>query len=109
MIYHLTTHDAWEKTLNSFKEYYQHPSLKTEGFIHCSYRDQVADSANLHFPNEDELVVLFIVEKRIKELIRTEASRNGELFPHIYGQLPLDAVEELKIITRNSEGKFEFE
>jgi len=108
MIYHLITHEIWEKTLNSNKPIYEPASFKTEGFIHCSFAEQIAESANLHFPEQTELVVLHIVEKRIKNIIKTEASRQGILFPHIYGELPLDAVEELSIMVRNSEGVFEW-
>jgi uncharacterized protein (DUF952 family) len=108
MIYHLTTHTIWQKTLDSNKGFYKHPSLESEGFIHCSFQEQVAESANLHFPEEEELVILYIVERRIKELVKSEASRKGELFPHVYGPMPLEAIEEVRILMRNSEGKFEF-
>jgi uncharacterized protein (DUF952 family) len=108
MIYHLTTHDAWQKTLDSNKGFYKNESLASEGFIHCSYKDQVAGSANTHFKQMDELVILFIVEKRVKDILKAEPSRGGELFPHLYGPLPLEAVEEVRIIMRNNEGKYEF-
>jgi uncharacterized protein (DUF952 family) len=34
MILHITTHTAWEKA--KMKGEYSAPSLKSEGFIHCS-------------------------------------------------------------------------
>ena len=106
MIYHLTTHTAWQKTLDSGKEFYIAASLDTEGFIHCSYRDQVAESAKLHFEGEDELVLLHIVEKRIKEILKPELSRKGDVFPHVYGALPLEAIEEVYVLVREKDGKF---
>lgn len=109
MIYHLTTHSLWQKTMDSDKGLYRNDSLQSEGFIHCSYKDQVAESANLHFPNEAELVILFIVEKRIKNILKAEPSRSGALFPHIYGPLPFEAIEEVRILTRNKAGLFEFD
>ena len=37
---------------------YRAASLAMEGFIHCSYRDRVAESARLYFPGNGDLVVL---------------------------------------------------
>lgn len=108
MIYHLTTHDNWQKTLDSNKGFYKSDSLSTEGFIHCSYKEQVATSANTHFKQAEELVILFIVEKRVRDILKSEPSRGGELFPHLYGPMPLEAVEEVRILVRNSKGLFEF-
>ncbi|NBV14163.1 MAG: DUF952 domain-containing protein [Sphingobacteriia bacterium] len=101
MIYHLTTSKIWEEALRL--EIYITSSLKTEGFIHCSFRDQVIQSANLHFKEESELILLHIVDKRLGDLLKIEPSRNGELFPHIYGPLPLEAIEDQTILQRNNQ------
>jgi uncharacterized protein (DUF952 family) len=53
-------------------------------------------------------VILFIVEKRVRDILKSEPSHGGELFPHLYGPMPLEAVEEVRILVRNSEGLFEF-
>lgn len=109
MIYHLVTLKGWEKYLHNLGQDFKSPSLKTEGFIHCSEKSQLLESAQLHFEGEDELVVLFLVEKRLKGILKREPSRNGELFPHIYGPIPVGAIETTKNLVRNKEGVFEFE
>jgi len=106
LIYHLTTVGLWEKALDS--GFYHAPSLDSEGFIHCSTREQLLRSATLHFREEEELIVLAIVDRRVREHLRWEPSRNGELFPHIYHKLPLDAVETTYMLSRNQQGEWEF-
>ena len=63
-----------------------------DGFIHLSARKQVATTAAVHFCNEADLIVLEIDTARSGAALRWEPSRDGELFPHFYGVLPLSAV-----------------
>lgn len=86
---------------------YKIPSLVAEGFIHCSTRAQLLESAQKHFEGHDRLVVLHIVEKRVKDLLKWEPSRDGALFPHIYGAIPVEAIEDLEILSRNAQGEWE--
>jgi uncharacterized protein (DUF952 family) len=104
MIYHITTHEAWERAL----ELGQHKtdSLKTEGFIHCSEESQVLESANKHYAEHDSVVVLHIVEKHVKDILKREPSRGGQLFPHLYAPLPLEAVEDQSLLQRGPDGGF---
>ena len=104
MIYHLTTPRAWELALS--RGFYESPSLAAEGFIHCSTKEQLLESARLHFVGHDRLLVLRIAEKAVEKRLRWEPSRNGELFPHIYGSVPLDAVEDQHYLTRNEAGEW---
>lgn len=104
MIYHLTTTEAWEKALQT--GVYSHPSLKTEGFIHCSEENQVLESAAKYFGDSDDVVVLYIVERHVKSILKREPSRDGALFPHLYGVLPLEAVENQSFLLRNPDGTF---
>ncbi|RMG30742.1 MAG: DUF952 domain-containing protein [Bacteroidetes bacterium] len=108
MIYHLVTTQAWERFLREDRDIYRPPSLKTEGFIHCSTRAQLLDTAQRHFEGEEQLVVLGIVEKRIKPLLKWEPGREGQVFPHIYGGLPVSAIETTDLLSRNAAGEWEF-
>lgn len=101
MIYHITDAPLWEKALVA--EYYRHPSLKTEGFIHCSTKDQLGPTADRFFGGVDQIIVLSIVERRIPGMVKWEDAPDvtpPQKFPHIYGPLPLDAIEDVSIITR---------
>ena len=107
MIYHLVKPETWEKYLQNMQKNFSVPSLKTEGFIHCSESHQLLESANRHFPDSDELVVLCLVEKRVKHFLKREHSRNGDLFPHLYGTIPPGAIETTETLIRNQQGSFE--
>jgi uncharacterized protein (DUF952 family) len=101
MIYHITDTALWEKALAG--EFYRHPSLKEEGFIHCSSKDQLGPTADRYFAGVDEIIVLSIVERRIPGQVKWEMADSvtpPQEFPHIYGPLPLDAIEDVSIITR---------
>jgi uncharacterized protein (DUF952 family) len=106
-IFHLVTPARWEKAL--IEGYYRPESLKTEGFIHCSTWDQLLESAERHYKNEDSMVVIFIIEKHVKKTLVWEKSRNGEDFPHIYGEFPFEAVDTTRLLVRNAQGKFELQ
>ena len=106
-IFHLVIPARWEKAL--IEGYYRPDSLKTEGFIHCSTWDQLLESAEIHFPKEDQLVVTYIIEKHVRKDLKWEPGRNGVDFPHLYCQFPFGAVETTRMLIRNAQGKFELE
>lgn len=72
-------------------ERYAPPSFDTEGFIHASYRDDVAESARLHFPAGSALEVLRIDPRRLDVPVIGAATPRGEM-PHIKGSIPSVAV-----------------
>jgi uncharacterized protein (DUF952 family) len=92
-IYHITTMPAWQAAQR--QNGYVHPSLETEGFIHCSYRDQVAETAQVHFKGQTGLLLLCIEPTRLKAELKSEVSRSGAAFPHLFGPLNLDAVAKV--------------
>src|SRR4051794_7886383 len=65
---------------------------RTDGFIHFSAADQVAETAARHFVGPPPLTLLVVDAERFGAELRWEASRGGALFPHLYAALPLDAV-----------------
>jgi len=68
------------------------PDDLRDGFIHLSTRGQLAGTLERHFAGETGLVVLEIAAARLHADLKWEQSRDGALFPHLYGVLPLDAV-----------------
>ena len=54
VIYHVTTAGDWEAARQ--KGAYEHPSLKAEGFIHCSQENQVAGVLDRYFTGQTNLV-----------------------------------------------------
>jgi uncharacterized protein (DUF952 family) len=63
-----------------------------DGYIHLSCGSQLAATVARHFSGVGGLVVAAVDLARLGDAVRWEPSRGGELFPHIYGVLPRDAV-----------------
>ena len=61
-----------------------------DGYIHFSSQDQVAETLALHFAGQSDLVLVEVDTARLD--IKWEPSRGGQLFPHLYGKLPLEPV-----------------
>ena len=69
------------------------PFDRSSGFIHCSTREQVADTAARVFGQEPTLVVVAVETEALGEAVRwEEAPDRGGMFPHVYGPLPKAAV-----------------
>ena len=103
LIYHIIDKHAWDPA--SAGEY-RADSLATEGFIHCSNRDQVARVANLFYADRTELLVLCIDADRLTSSVRDEDPGTGELFPHVYGPISRDAIVAVTSLIRDSAGRW---
>ena len=112
LILHLASNDAW---LAAVKEgCYHSDSLPTEGFIHCSKTSQIVDVANTFYRGQRGLVLLVINPTKLQPELKWEPpaepepthARKGELFPHIYGPLNLDAVTRVIPFEPDVDGMF---
>jgi uncharacterized protein (DUF952 family) len=69
------------------------PVDEADGFVHLSSGTQLAGTAAKHFRGRAGLVLLEVDPARLPEgALRWEVSRGGELFPHLYADLPHAAV-----------------
>lgn len=67
-----------------------------DGYIHLSSETQVRGTLELHFRGQRALVLLSVAVDRLPESsLRWEPSRDGQLFPHLYGPLPVSAVMQV--------------
>ena len=95
-IFHLAVPDDWATafTTGEYRMSTRGVTLEQEGFIHCSTRAQMQDTANRFYGDLDQLVVLTVDPQLVPSPIRWEppAPDVETLFPHIYGPLPIAAV-----------------
>lgn len=105
-IYHLTTRSAWNKAQQDGS--YSHPSLQAEGFIHCAKEEQVLGVANSLYRTRDDLIALKIDTKKLESRLQNDCTASGTLFPHIYGPINLDAVEEISELVPGNTGALEW-
>lgn len=85
---------------------YRPPSLEREGFIHFSHDRQLLPSAERFFAGRDDVIVLAVDARRLGAQLRLEPA-DGQLFPHLYGPLELDAVIEALPLPRGADGHFD--
>lgn len=114
MILHITRRADWADA--QAQGFYVTPSLESEGFIHCSTAGQVVRVANSVFPGQEDLILLQIDRDKLTAPIKFEApvhipgtapkTTDGELFPHIYGKINLDAVIGIIDFPPNADGTF---
>ncbi len=104
MIYKICTQNEWDRAVEK-GVYLGSPDDERDGFIHFSTWEQVAKTREKHFKGQTDLLLIAVDEEKIKEDIKYEPSRGGDLFPHLYGQLKLDAVIWVKPVERALEGE----
>ena len=94
LIYHITTKTGWKVATK--EGYYEAASLESEGFIHCSKAEQVAGVLDRYYHGKVELVKLVINPYKLTSKLQFDFSPSvGEAFPHIYGYINLDAIEDV--------------
>ncbi len=84
---------------------YRPASLAREGFIHLSTEAQWQKTAARFFAGRTGLVLLAIDPERAGAEVRFEPA-DGELFPHLYGPLPLAAVLEVHVVAEDAAGRW---
>jgi uncharacterized protein (DUF952 family) len=79
-----------------------------DGYIHFSTAAQVFETAFRHFTGASDLVLMAVAAPMLGEALRWEPSRGGDLFPHLYGPLPLAAVRWTKPLPLGADGRHVF-
>jgi uncharacterized protein (DUF952 family) len=114
VILHIVRRSEWERA--RVRGAYAPAGFATDGFIHCSTPAQALATANRFFCGQRDLLLLCIDEHRLTAPLRYEAAtqpagapsgahREG-LFPHLYGELNLDAVTEVIEFPCSGDGSF---
>ena len=68
------------------------PVDHADGYIHMSTAEQLAETLAKHFAGQQGLVIAEVDLAQLDKAVRWEESRGGQLFPHLYGTLPMTAV-----------------
>jgi uncharacterized protein (DUF952 family) len=119
-IIHLASNDAWLAAVGPAALWrgkrgeYHADSLSTEGFIHCSTNSQIVGVANTFYHGQHGLVLLVLDPEKLDSELKWEPpaepepthAREGELFPHVYGPLNLDAVTNVIPFEPDADGNF---
>ena len=105
IIFHITKGDAWARAKADGS--YRTEMFPIEGFIHCSTADQVIQVANVRFRGQTGLVLLSIDTDKVNpEIVYENLEGGSQLFPHIYGELNIDAVAQVADFGPGANGHF---
>jgi len=106
-IFHITT--AREARDAAQSGTYAPEAFDADGFIHCSYARQVRSVANRFLAGAADLVLLEIDCSRLTCRVVDENLEGGtDLFPHVYGRLPMSAVVHVHEFPCGADGRFDW-
>ena len=91
LIYKICSEELWREA-SAAGVFKGAPVDLADGYIHLSTAAQVQDTAAKHFAGQEDLVLIAVDPAMLGDALRWEPSRGGNLFPHLYGALALDAV-----------------
>ena len=96
-LFHLALKGDWEQAQDSGTYQWSTRGMRlTEvGFIHCSWQEQVPKTFERFYADAGEILLLEIDPIRLNSPLRADAIPTGELFPHLYGPLPIEAVRSI--------------
>lgn len=103
-IFHLALPEDWAAAFaaGEYTTSTRGKTLEDVGFIHCSTSDQIEATAQRFYADLTQLVVLTIDPALVPSTIVFEPPAPGAdtLFPHLYGPLPIAAVNRTLFWTR---------
>ena len=104
-IFHITRQVDWDRAIQDRS--YRADTLETQGFIHCSTKEQIIQTANTYYHAKTGLILLCINSNEVRSEIRFENLEGGDtMFPHIYGPLNLEAVIKSYKFEPEQDGSF---
>jgi uncharacterized protein (DUF952 family) len=106
-IYHICRAEEWHRAEASGR-YAGSSQDAADGFIHFSTAAQVLESAAKHRAGQSGLVLVAVDPAQLGAALKWEVSRGEQLFPHLYGALPLEAVLRVDALPLGADGRHVF-
>lgn len=104
-IYRLVRPDRWAEAMQAGTFTGEADDVR-DGFIHFSTAGQLPGTLEKHYSDHDRLALVEVPVAELGETLKWESSRGGDLFPHLYGDLPMLAVATLRLIRRGEDGEW---
>lgn len=103
-IYKICSKDEWDAAAAQ-GSYAGSADDARDGFIHFSTFEQLRETLRRYFAGQADLVALVVTVSALGESdLRWEPSRGGDLFPHLYGPLPVTAVAQVISMIEGADG-----
>lgn len=105
-IYKVASRDVYEASVAAGR-FLGQPVDHADGFIHFSTAGQLGETIRLYFAGLGGQVLFQVAAPPLGPALRWEPSRNGALFPHLYGELPMSAIANLAHVDVPADGKLQ--
>ncbi len=110
-VFKICSHASWREAAAAGR-YGGSPADVADGFIHLSTATQVGETARKYFAGQGDLVLVAVDTDVLGKLsggaLQWEPSRGGDLFPHLYGDLPVAAVSWVQRLPIGANGRHVF-
>jgi uncharacterized protein (DUF952 family) len=103
LIYKISPRQPWAEAQNK-GVFDGAPIDFADGYIHFSAAHQVRETATKYFINVPDLVLAAIDTAALGSALKWEASRGGDIFPHLYGPLQMSAVTTVYDMPLDADG-----
>lgn len=113
-IFHIAVASDWDAAVASgqYLTSTYGVTIEEEGFIHASTAEQLQATAARYYAGLDEpLVVLVMDEDRLQAggvPVLHEEVAPGLVFPHLYAELPVDLVDDVRPASFDDAGRLVF-
>jgi glutathione S-transferase len=110
-IFHLAIDVDWIEVLSTDGRYRRSTvgrTLAEEGFVHCSFSEQLQATADRFYAGRRDVLLLAIDPARLDAPVVVEAAPGtDERFPHVYGPIPVEAVVWAQPIPLRPDGRLD--
>lgn len=93
-IYKVASREIYDASLEEGRFVGQPIDLK-DGYIHFSSAPQLSETIRLYFAGLGDQVLFQVPSAPLGAALKWEASRGGDLFPHLFATLPMSAVSNM--------------
>ncbi|MDX1682346.1 MAG: DUF952 domain-containing protein [Phycisphaeraceae bacterium] len=105
-IFHIASRGQWRASAETGQ--YAPPEFNADGFVVCSFVDDVADVANAYFQDQTDLVLLRINQEKTGKPVRLESiDPEMKSLPCIFGAVPVEAVTGVFTLSAGPGGAYE--
>ncbi len=105
-LYHMARRQDWERA-EAEGAYRGSADDRRDGFMHFSTAAQVEESAARHRAGQADLLLIVVPEDGTGPW-KWEPARGGDLFPHLYGELPVTAAVGVHELPLGEDGRHVF-
>ncbi len=93
-IYKVASREIYEASLAA-GSFVGQPIDLQDGYIHFSSAPQLGETIRLYFAGLRDQVLFQVPALPLGAALKWEASRGGDLFPHLFAALPMSAVSNM--------------